>query len=134
MNIAFSKSVTVGDGDVVYEQWQYSDGGMLRVPWGVGDNYPNTTDDDVRPVPLLGTSNPFFRRLFVDRDESPCEILEFNIVGSTTTVIASSPYALGRPATSYLYDSASASPHYVPVTWEEKPNAGTEFQIYMRIR
>jgi len=136
ITIAFNKPSALGDKDVVYEQWQFSNSGIFRVPWPIGVGWPNTAQQDFRPLPLHGTTSPFFRRCYAERETGAgtCQILEYDVdTNAPPTVLATIPN-IGRPAASFLYVPSAASPLYAAVTWEGPGIVQQGTKIILRVR
>ncbi len=133
VSIAFSKSNTPGNGEVVHEEWRYDPvQGLYKVVWTPGTGFVNTLDDDIRPIPLHGRTTPLVRRVLVDRNESPCQILQYDLDTNSTQVKRSSTNGLGRPAVGYRAGAGSV-PDDVALTWEEKPAGLSYFRIFLRV-
>jgi len=133
VSIAFSKSNSVGNGDVVYEEWRFDPVmGLYKVIWTPGLGYDNTGDDDIRPIPLHGRTTPLVRRVLVDRNGAPCQILQYDLDMDSILVKRSSTNGLGRPAVAYRAGSGSV-PDDMALAWEEKSAGLAYFRIWLRV-
>lgn len=142
-SLAFNHITASNDLQVVYEQWIFSESGNYRVPWPYPEAWPNSPIvDDFRPVPLHGTTTPFFRRCYAESPNpvSGCDIREYLVDSdpnnNTPTVLATVQAPNGRPAASYWYESGATSPHYAAVTWEGPgdPLIQPGLKIWIRVR
>jgi len=133
VSIAFSKTNTTGNDDVVYEEWQYdADEGLFKIPFEVGHVFENDGDDHTRPIPLHGRTTPFVRRLFVERNEATSQILDYDTESDDVTVRTSTTVELGRPAVSY-WDGSGSVPDEVALTWEEQAQGVSFTRIWIRV-
>ncbi len=94
--------------------------------------FVNTSDDDIRPIPLHGRTIPLVRRCYVDRNTVPCLIVAYDLATNATAPKASSYDGQGRPATSYRFNSASATDEFV-LAWEQMRPGVTYHRIWVRV-
>ncbi len=135
VSLAFSKSVANNDGDVVYEQWKYSGSGLVREEWPLETGFENSTDDEIRPVPLHGRTSPFTRRCYVDFEDHAgglCEIRMYNVVNDLTTTLQSSLDGLGRPAVAYQFH-APATSDFFALVWEQFAPGAAFMRVWLRV-
>jgi hypothetical protein len=136
VSIAFNTYISSGDGDVVYEEWNFTSG-ATKVPWPPTHGWDNLGPDR-KPVPLHGRnhgSNPAlnFRRCYAERiiSGTSCSLLKYDFASDATSTITSAD-GLQRPAVSYIYDSVAAE-HWVALTWEQTVPNQNYTRVYLMI-
>lgn len=132
VSIAFGKSTTTNNDDVVHQEWVYDpDAGLSQVEAQPANVFENTSDDHTRPIPLHGRSSPLVRRLYVVSKESPDELLEYDVDSDDLSVKSSTSESLGRPAVAY-WTELSSVPDEIVLTWEEQASGVTYTRIWIQ--
>lgn len=132
VSIAFSKTNTTGNDDVVHQEWLFdADDGLTQVITQPVHAFENTTDHHTRPVPLHGRTTPLVRRLYIVNSTDK-ELLEYDVDSDDTTVRRTTTENLGRPAVAYRAGSGSV-PDDVALTWEETGEAAEYARIWLRV-
>lgn len=138
VSIAFNRiNPTVGDADVVYEEWAMDPvNGAYRVLWpsGIGwDNDPGgVAQYDFRRLLCARFLNPPPPPYQPPPPMSPRDMLEYRMATDDYFLLETGD--LGRPAADYQHDASSPEPDYVVVTWEQATagQADTRLQILAR--
>jgi hypothetical protein len=120
--IAFNRLSSTGEGDVVYEEWNLTDG-AFKVLWPVGWGWDNDADHR-KPVPLLGREislNVWFGRCYAEKSNGGdnCDLQKYVRKDAQTTdqrFTVTTADQLQRPAAAYQYDSVHDN---VALTWEQ---------------
>ncbi len=136
VSIGFNKTSS-GSGDVIFEEWNWDEQfGLSKVLWPPGTGFVNDPGgvpvDDIRPIPLHGRTIPLVRRCYVDRNTVPCQIIAYDLATNATTVKAFSLAGLGRPATSYRFNSVSGADEFV-LAWEQVHSPATYSRIWVQV-
>lgn len=133
VSMTFGKTNTANNDDVVHDEWGFDpDTGLSKVTRPVGHVFENNGDDHKRPAILHGRTNPLVRLLFVDRNEDPSQILEYDIGEDSLSVKCGSDISLGRAAVAYWAGSGS-TPDDVVLTWEERQDGVSYERIWIRV-
>ena len=119
--VAFGRSgLPPTNGDVVFERWQFGPSGVSRVPWTVGNGYPNASgEDDRRALPLHGPASSLPARCFVERrldTNGTHELRVYDVLTDTSSVLRAGRL-VQRPAVDAVFPSGGAPT--LAVTWEE---------------
>jgi len=141
--IAFNRKTPPGTGDVVYQEWLFTEGAnqlYWNAEWGWDNSDPS--NNDVKPVPLLGrefASNQYFGRCYAERTASGIQCILKNYVRlapsiEDTLLTIQTANHLQRPATSYWYDILNDA-DTVALTLEQDTTVGslTPVQIWLRM-
>jgi len=134
VSIAFSKTNTTGNDDVVHQEWSYdSDDGLTQsITSEPVHEFENTSDHHTRPIPLHGRTSPLVRRLYLGSNESTAEILEYDVDSDDLSVKRSTSESLGRPAIAYWTELSSVPDQFV-LTWEEQAQGVSYSRIWIRV-
>lgn len=133
VSLTFSRANTAGNGDVVHDEWGFTEAaGLNKVARPAGHAFDNDADDHNRPTVLHGRTTPLVRRIYVERNESPSQILEYDVDEDDLNVKAGTDEAMGRPAVAYRAGSGSV-PDDVVLTWEERAEGVSYFRIWIRV-
>ena len=148
VSLAFIKvrsGPTFGDGssNIHYQEWDYNGDDLLEVP--TRKVFPIADDNHYwidRPVPLMGTNSPPFRRCYYTRGLNmpwrpiPTDLVYVNALkfpGEHVTIDSDANthhVDLLRPAVDYRYVPGAADPHCVVTTWEKRGLHGS-IRIYI---
>ena len=148
VSLAFIKvrsGPTFGDGssNIHYQEWDYNGDDIHEVP--TRKVFPIEDDNHYwidRPVPLMGTNSPPFRRCYYTRGVNmpgrpvPTDLVFVNALdfpGKTQTIDSDANthhVDLLRPAVDYRYVPSAANAHCVVTTWEKRGLHGA-LRIYI---
>lgn len=145
--IAFNRKTPTGNGDVVYQEWDFTDGTsplVWEASWG-WDNSDSSLDDR-KPAPLLGrefSNGQVFGRCYAERSGggNSCILLDYarlDPAHDDDLIPLVTADHLQRPAASYYFDPTNSADN-VALTWEQETswsaggNSYTAIQVWLRM-